>query len=162
MKICTYNDITFKLRRTFSILYFFFAKMTFSRRKCNVFASNQHLTFAKLRVSVQRLAELHFGSGLAFSDQRKLHCWLAVPNYGHIALPLSTEKLKRSCLIIQYSFNNDRQNSVEFCIYQCRDVNISFFCEQTFRGFLSLRKKVYFVSFLFLNLKKSKDLFIVY
>ena len=36
-----YNDITvtFKLRQTFSILYFFSLKRRFSRRKCNVFAS---------------------------------------------------------------------------------------------------------------------------
>ena len=37
-----------------------------------------------------------------------------------------------------------------------------FFCERTFRFFLSLRKKMYFVSFSFLNSKKSKDSFIVY
>ena len=43
-----------------------------------------------------------------------------------------------------------------------RDVNVSFFCERTFRYFLSLRKKMYFVSFSFLNSKKSKDSFIVY
>ena len=41
-----------------------------------------------------------------------------------------------------------------------RDVNISFFLWTNISVFWSLRKKMYFVSFL--NSKKSKDLFIVY
>ena len=43
-----------------------------------------------------------------------------------------------------------------------RDVNVSFFCERTFRVFLSHRNFCYFVSFSFLNSKKSKDSFNVY
>ena len=36
-----------------------------------------------------------------------------------------------------------------------RDVNVSFFCEQTFRFFCPLAKKIHFISFSFLNTKKS-------
>ena len=57
--------------------------------------------------------------------------------------------------------------SLKFCPFQIFSslVGMStfrFFWEQTFWGFLSCRKKMYFVSFSFLNSKKSKDSFIVY
>ena len=52
---------------------------------------NQRLASTKLRVSVQRLAELNFVSGLAFSDQWKLNFHLAVPNYAY-SPPLPQKK----------------------------------------------------------------------